>query len=38
MYKMMGNGGSGKGGDNLDGEKWLDSGYKLKEPTEFPTS
>lgn len=33
MQKVMGNGGSGKGGGSSNSEKWLDSGYKLKEPT-----
>lgn len=37
MYKIMGNVGSSKGGSSSDNEKWLDSRYKLKEPTEFLT-
>lgn len=33
MYKKIVNTGSGKGDDSSDIEKWLNSGYKLKEPT-----
>lgn len=31
--KKIVNAGSGKGDDSSDIEKWLNSGYKLKEPT-----
>lgn len=37
MYKIMGNGHSSKGGSSSDNERWLDSRYKLKDPTEFLT-
>lgn len=33
MYKKIVNAGSGKGDDSSDIEKWLNFGYKLKEPT-----
>ena len=35
MYKIMCNGGSGKGGGSSDNENWLGSRCKLEEPTEF---